>query len=160
MYLTRTLESWFKEASRQFPVLLVTGARQVGKTTFLRHVSEPERTYVTLDDPLVLALAKSDPALFMQRFPPPVLIYEIQYAPELLPYIKMACDQRRTPNLFWLTGSQQFQMMLGASESLTGRVGVLQLVGFSRRELLGGGGIPPDHFSHCLRRTTQAHPST
>ena len=79
MYLTRTLESRFKEASRQFPVL-VTGARQVGKTTFLRHASEPERTYVTLDDPLVLALAKSDPALFMQRFPPPVLIDEIQYA--------------------------------------------------------------------------------
>ena len=89
MYLTRTLESWFKEASRQFPVLLVTGARQVGKTTFLRRVSEPERTYVTLDDPLVLALAKSDPALLMQRFPPPVLIDEIQYASELLPYIKI-----------------------------------------------------------------------
>jgi predicted AAA+ superfamily ATPase len=139
MYLTRTLESWFQEASRQFPVLLVTGARQVGKTTFLRRVSEPERTYVTLDDPLVLALAKSDPALFMQRFPPPVLIDEIQYAPELLPYIKMACDQRRTPNLFWLTGSQQFQMMRGVSESLAGRVGVLQLLGFSRRELLGRG---------------------
>jgi len=137
MYLTRTLESWFKEVSRQFPVLLVTGARQVGKTTFLRHASEPERTYVTLDDPLVLALAKSDPALFMQRFPPPVLIDEIQYAPELLPYIKMACEQHRTPNLFWLTGSQQFQMMRGVSESLAGRVGVLQLLGFSRRELLG-----------------------
>lgn len=139
MYLTRTLESWFKEASRQFPVLLVTGARQVGKTTFLRHASEPERTYVTLDDPLVLALAKSDPALFMQRFPPPVLIDEIQYAPELLPYIKMACDQRRSPNLFWLTGSQQFQMMRGVSESLAGRVGVLQLLGLSRRELFGRG---------------------
>lgn len=139
MYLTRTLESWFKEASRQFPVLLVTGARQVGKTTFLRRVSEPERSYVTLDDPLVLALAKSDPALFMQRFPPPVLIDEIQYAPELLPYIKMACDQHRVPNLFWLTGSQQFQMMRGVSESLAGRVGVLQLLGFSRRELLGRG---------------------
>ncbi|MDU0458420.1 MAG: ATP-binding protein [Geobacteraceae bacterium] len=139
MYLTRTLESWFKEASRQFPVLLVTGARQVGKTTFLRRVSEPERTYVTLDDPLVLALAKSDPALFMQRFPPPVLIDEIQYAPELLPYIKMACDQRQNANLFWLTGSQQFQMMRGVSESLAGRVGVLQLLGFSRRELLGKG---------------------
>ncbi len=141
MYLTRTLENWFKKASRQFPVLLVTGARQVGKTTFLRHASEPERTYVTLDDPLVLALAKSDPALFMQRFPPPVLIDEIQYAPELLPDIKMACDQRRTPNLFWLTGSQQFQMMRGVSESLAGRVGVLQLLGFSRRELLGRGEI-------------------
>jgi predicted AAA+ superfamily ATPase len=139
MYLTHTLEIWFKEASRQFPVLRVTGARQVGKTTFLRRVSEPERTDVTLDDPLVLALAKSDPALFMQRFLPPALIDEIQYAPELLPYIKMVCDQRRSPNLFWLTGSQQFQMMRGVSESLAGRVGVLQLLGFSCRELLGRG---------------------
>ncbi len=139
MYLPRTLENWFTKASRQFPVLLLTGARQVGKTTFLRRVSEAERTYVTLDDPLVLALAKSDPALFMQRFPPPVLIDEIQYAPELLPYIKIVCDERRSPNLFWLTGSQQFQMMRGVSESLAGRVGVLQLLGLSRRELLGKG---------------------
>ncbi len=136
MYLTRTLERYFKEASRQFPVMLVTGARQVGKTTFLRRASEAERTYVTLDDPLLLSLAKSDPALFMQRFPPPVLIDEIQYAPELLPYIKMSCDKSRAPNLFWLTGSQQFQMMKGVSESLAGRVGVLRLLGVSRRELL------------------------
>ncbi|MFH0997533.1 MAG: AAA family ATPase, partial [Pseudomonadota bacterium] len=70
-------------------MLRVTGARQVGKTTFLQHVSQKDRRYVTLDDPLVLDLARRDPALFMQRFPPPVLIDEIQYAPELLPYIKM-----------------------------------------------------------------------
>jgi predicted AAA+ superfamily ATPase len=139
MYFPRTLETWMKKAAQQFPVLLLTGARQVGKTTFLRHASEPGRGYVTLDDPLVLALAKSDPALFMQRFPPPVLIDEIQYAPELLPYIKMVCDERRTSNLFWLTGSQQFQMMKGVSESLAGRVAVLQMLGFSRRELLGCG---------------------
>ncbi len=139
MYLPRTLENWFSQAARQFPVLLVTGARQVGKTTFLRQVSEPERNYVTLDDPLVLSLAKSDPPLFLQRFPPPLLIDEIQYAPELLPYIKIVCDERRTPNLFWLTGSQPFQLMHGVTESLAGRVGVLQLLGFSRRELLGEG---------------------
>ncbi len=68
MYVPRTLERFALSAQGQFPVLLVTGARQVGKTTLLRHVSEPERTYVTLDDPLVLDLARRDPALFLQRF--------------------------------------------------------------------------------------------
>lgn len=139
MYLKRTMEAYFASATSQFPVLLVTGARQVGKTSFLRHISEGGRGYVTLDDPLILELAKKDPALFMQRFPPPVLIDEIQYAPELLPYIKMACDETRKPNLFWITGSQQFHLMRGVSESLAGRVAVLRLLGFSRREIRGQG---------------------
>jgi uncharacterized protein len=137
MYIKRTIEDFVKKATKQFPVLLVTGARQVGKTTFLQHLSKAERAYVTLDDPLVLSLAKEDPALFMQRFPPPVLIDEIQYAPELLPYIKMEVDKNRQPNLFWLTGSQQFHLMKGVSESLAGRVGVVHLLGLSRRELMG-----------------------
>lgn len=139
MYLTRTLETFAKAAAGQFGVLLVTGARQVGKTTFLRHLSEPERTYISLDDPLVLELAKSDPALFFQRFRPPMLIDEIQYAPELLPYIKLEVDSAGKPNLFWLTGSQQFHLMKGVSESLAGRVAVVQLLGFSRRERIGRG---------------------
>lgn len=139
MYQSRTLETFLSATACQFPVLLVTGARQVGKTSLLRHASSPDRTYVTLDDPLVMSLAKSDPALFMQRFPPPVLIDEIQYAPELLPYIKIAVDKHRQPNLFWLTGSQQFHLMKGVSESLAGRVAVLRLMGLSRRELLGQG---------------------
>lgn len=139
MYKERTLETFFKKAASQFPVMLVTGARQVGKTTFLKHLSLEGRHYVTLDDPLVLTLAKQDPALFMQRFPAPVLIDEIQYAPELLPYIKMEVDRNRKPGLFWLTGSQQFQLMKGVSESLAGRVGVVQLLGLSRRESAGHG---------------------
>lgn len=134
MYTPRTIEGFFKKAAGQFPVMLVTGARQVGKTTFLRHISQEKRTYVTLDDPLLLALAKEDPALFMQRFPPPVLIDEIQYAPQLLPYIKMAVDKDRKSGLFWLTGSQQFHLMKGISESLAGRVGIVHLLGLSRRE--------------------------
>ncbi|MDP2855016.1 MAG: ATP-binding protein [Smithellaceae bacterium] len=137
MYHTRTLEKYFIQASRQFPVSLVTGARQVGKTTFLQHLIGNDRIYVTLDDPLVLNLAKNDPALFMQRFPAPLLIDEIQYAPELLPYIKMESDKRRKPALYWLTGSQQFHLMKGVSESLAGRVGIVQLLGFSRREMSG-----------------------
>jgi predicted AAA+ superfamily ATPase len=94
MYVNRTLETFAKTASGQFPVLLVTGARQVGKTTFLRHIAEPERAYVSLDDPLVLDLARRDPALFFHRFRPPMLIDEIQYAPGLLPYIKMRAGNR------------------------------------------------------------------
>ncbi|MHB9038752.1 MAG: ATP-binding protein [Armatimonadota bacterium] len=139
MYLHRTLENFAKSAAGQFPVLLVTGARQVGKTTFLRHLSEPGRTYVSLDDAIVLDLAKRDPALFLQRFRPPLLIDEIQYAPELLPYIKMEVDETRQPNLFWLTGSQQFHLMKGVSESLAGRVAVVQLLGLSRLERIGQG---------------------
>ncbi|MFZ5586808.1 MAG: ATP-binding protein [Thermodesulfobacteriota bacterium] len=139
MYLARTLEDYIAKASRQLPVLLLTGARQVGKTTLLQHLGGPERAYVSLDDPLVLRLAREDPALFMQRFPPPVLIDEIQYAPELLPHIKMTVDSRRAPGLFWLTGSQQFHLMQGVSESLAGRVGIVQLLGLSRREAVGQG---------------------
>jgi hypothetical protein len=153
MYVPRTLEPAIVRASQQFPVVLLTGARQVGKTTLLRQLSQDGRAYVTLDDPLVLSLAKSDPALFMQRFPPPVLIDEIQYAPELLPYIKMAADRAGQTGLFWLTGSQQFHLtpvpapvgaaagagVLGVSESLAGRVAVLHLLGLSRPELLGHG---------------------
>ena len=140
MYVPRTLESSVIRAAQQFPVVLLSGARQVGKTTLLKHLSQGERAYVTLDDPLVLSLAKTDPALFLQRFPPPVLIDEIQYAVELLPHIKMAADRAGQPGQFWLTGSQQFHLMKGVSESLAGRVAVLNLLGLSRSEMLGQGG--------------------
>jgi predicted AAA+ superfamily ATPase len=139
MYSPRTLEGYLCKAAAQFPVLLLTGARQVGKTTLLRHLASSERVYVSLDDPLVLSLAREDPALFMQRFPAPVLIDEIQYAPQLLPYIKMAADADRKAGGFWLTGSQQFHLMRNVSESLAGRVAVLQLLGLSRRESTGVG---------------------
>lgn len=145
MNLPRTLSAHLQAASTLFPALLVTGARQVGKTTLLRALSEAERQYVTLDDPLTLSLAREDPALFLQRFAPPVLIDEIQYAPGLLPYIKMAADREQRPGLFWLTGSQPFHLMQGVSESLAGRVAVVRLLGFSYREALGKGGesLPP-----------------
>lgn len=139
MYLRRTLEHVLTKASGQFPVLIVTGARQVGKTTLLKHCSN-NRTYVTLDDPLALELAKSDPGLFLQRFQTPLFIDEIQYAPELLPYIKIAADTKQKAGAFWLSGSQQFHLMKGVSESLAGRVGVLDLLGFSRTELTDNAG--------------------
>ncbi len=135
MYVNRTIGQFFARASRQFPVLLVTGPRQVGKTTCLRNSAEESRSYVTLDDPQARALAKDDPGLFLQRFVPPVLIDEIQYAPELLPLVKIAVDRQKSSGDFWLTGSQQFHLMANVSESLAGRVGILHLLGFSSREL-------------------------
>jgi uncharacterized protein len=134
MYYTRSIKDVWLDASGQFGVLLLTGPRQVGKTTFLRHICGKNRTYVTLDDPTVRALANQDPGLFMKRFEPPLLIDEIQYAPNLMSYIKMAVDSSRQRGLFWLTGSQQFLMMKGVSETLAGRVAILNLLGFSARE--------------------------
>lgn len=142
MPLPRTLSHFARQASATFPVLLLTGARQVGKTTLLQDLREPDRGYVTLDDPLALQLARTDPALFLARFPPPVLIDEVQYAPELFAHIKMAVDAARRPGMYWLTGSQAFHLMRNVSESLAGRVAVVQLLGFSRREARGRG-LPP-----------------
>lgn len=139
MYVTRTLGQPLAAASRQFPVILVTGPRQVGKTTLLRHAAGTDRRYVTLDDPQARTLAREDPALFLQRFEPPVLIDEIQYALELLPHVKMLADASGRAGDFWLTGSQQFHLMQGVSESLAGRVGVVNLLGFSYRELTARG---------------------
>lgn len=118
-------------------MLLITGPRQVGKTTMLKQLANENRQYVTLDDPLLRELAVSDPSLFLQRFEPPVIIDEIQYAPQLLPYIKMQVDRNRKNGDFWLTGSQMFYLMKNASESLAGRVGALNLLGLANSELAG-----------------------
>ncbi|MBK8164744.1 MAG: ATP-binding protein [bacterium] len=134
MYIRRTLDQHFRAAADHFPVMLVTGARQVGKTTFLREIAGEGRTYLSLDDPRLVELARSDPPQFMQRYPGPVIIDEIQYAPGLLPYIKMAVDGEGRPGRFWLTGSQQFHLMRDVAESLAGRVGIMHLLGLSRRE--------------------------
>jgi len=135
MYIERTITSVLHQVSKQFPVLMITGPRQVGKTTCLQNSAGSERSYVTLDDPQIRTLAREDPKLFLQRFARPVLIDEIQYAPELLPLIKTSVDAAGGTGDYWLTGSQQFHLMAGVSESLAGRVGVLQLLGFSGAEL-------------------------
>ncbi len=143
MYVRRHLETPFLKANRFFPALLVTGARQVGKTTFLHRVAEPERRFVSLDVPDVQEMARTDPRLFLAANPPPVAIDEFQYVPELLPYIKERIDEARLKDpekavgMYWLTGSQQFKMMTKVTESLAGRIGIFNLHGLSANELAG-----------------------
>lgn len=133
--LKRTLEKTIKDVSKSFPVLLLTGPRQVGKTTLLKNISGGNRKYVTLDDFEQRQLAKTDPALFLQIHQPPLIIDEVQYAPELFPYIKMYVDKNKAPGLFWLTGSQKFHLMKNITESLAGRVAILDMLGFSYKEI-------------------------
>ena len=135
MYIKRAIEDTVIKISKTFPVLLVTGPRQAGKTTLLTQLAESERKYVTLDDPNDRMMAKTDPALFMQRYTPPVIIDEIQYAPEILPYIKIHVDKEKQRGKYWLTGSQAFHMMKNVSESLAGRVGIVNLLGLSMNEI-------------------------
>lgn len=139
MYIKRQLEEILKKASKGFPVVMVTGPRQAGKTTLMRR-SDPKRLFVTLDDLEIRRLAKNDPKTFLERFPPPVLIDEFQYAPEILPYIKIRVDEKTTRLVkaggdYWLTGSQNFSMMEGVQESLAGRVAIFNLLGLSRKEI-------------------------
>lgn len=137
-YIKRELERKFLEMSNFFKVVLVTGARQVGKTTMLKHLADgTDRTYVTLDDIAVRELAQSDPALFFQTYKPPILIDEVQHAPQLFERIKLICEQSNYTGLFWLTGSQHFGMMKHVRETLAGRIGILELYSLSQREKNG-----------------------
>jgi len=136
MYYERALTITIKEASETFPAVLITGPRQVGKTTILEKCREQNRTFVSLDNPKFCRLAKEDPDLFFQTFHPPILIDEVQYAPELFLYIKMISDRERKNGLFWMTGSQQFHLMKNVTESLAGRVAIFNLQGLSQSEKL------------------------
>ncbi len=133
-YIKRNMESTVKRAEKMFTSILITGARQVGKTTMLRHIKK-DLSYITLDDPLSLQTALDDPGVFFKTFPPPVIVDEIQYAPQLLSYIKMIGDETGQKGLFYLTGSQKFHMMKNVSESLAGRIGIINLLGLSLREI-------------------------
>ena len=137
-YIPRALEDKFRSTSSFFKAVLVTGARQVGKTTMLKHLSATEaRSYVTLDNLQVRELAKNDAALFFQTYKPPILIDEVQYAPELFNQIKIICDETDVSGLFWLTGSQQFSLMQNVQQSLAGRLGILELYSMSQSEIRG-----------------------
>lgn len=145
VYIKRSLENVVLRLNRQYPAILITGPRQVGKTTMLQKLMAAEqkkRQYVSLDDLNERRLAKSDPAMFFQLHQPPVLIDEIQYAPELFTYIKIQVDHRGQPGDFWMTGSQLFKLMEGIQESLAGRVALLHLPPLSQQEISGADGVP------------------
>lgn len=156
MYYERAIGKTIENINDTFPVLLLTGPRQVGKTTLLERMADSSRKRVSLDNPTLRALAKSDPELFLQRYTPPVLIDEVQYAPELFPYIKMIVDQRKQPGDFWLTGSQIFKMKKDAAESLAGRVGIVPMLGLSNSEIHGTDSreftLDPEHLIERVNR--------
>ena len=138
-YIRRSLEKIVLQVTKEYPVLLLSGPRQVGKTTMLKKLMEgTERNYVSLDDLQERELARTDPELFLQLHKPPILIDEVQYAPELFPYIKIIVDKEQKKGDFWLTGSQVFSLMRGVQESLAGRVALLSLSSLSQAEAYGG----------------------
>lgn len=139
-YIKRHMENRILELSKSYSAILLTGPRQAGKTTMLRELAKEEnigRRYVTLDDLTERDMAKNDPALFFQLHRPPVLIDEVQYAPELFTYIKIHIDEHHNPGDFWMTGSQIFRLMRGVQESLAGRVALLHMSPMSQREIIG-----------------------
>ena len=151
-YIERELERKFLEINKFFKAVLIIGARQVGKSTMLKHLAEEQnRTIVTMDDDYLRDLARSDPRLFFQTYKPPILIDEIQKAPELLETIKILCDESEERGRFWLTGSQRRKIMEKSQESLAGRLGILHLYGLSQREKAGVLDPAPLDFSmDCL----------
>ena len=137
-YIKRDIEDKILALSKEYSCILITGPRQVGKTTVLKQLMDDNREYVTLDDMEERGLAKRDPAMFLQMHSTPIMIDEVQYAPELFTYIKMNVDKNHKPGAFWLTGSQVFKLMRGVQESLAGRVAVLSLTSLSQAEMAGG----------------------
>lgn len=159
LYINRTMEETFKRMSSQFSVILLTGPRQVGKTTMLKKLALEEgnkREYISLDDITERNLAKNDPKLFLQLHKPPVFIDEVQYAPELFPYIKIYVDEHQHPGDFWLTGSQIFKLMEGVQESLAGRVCLLHMSPLSQSEINNKSSEPfTVDFERLLRRNKE-----
>lgn len=134
MYLTRNVQEKITDLSKSYKVVLITGPRQIGKTTMLKEIKEEKRNYISLDELEIRSLAKNDPKLFLQRYRAPLIIDEIQYAPELLPYIKSLVDNSDEKGQYWLTGSQQFHLMKNVTESLAGRIGIIDMFPLSIRE--------------------------
>lgn len=146
-YISRHIEQRITLLSKTWSAILLTGPRQSGKTTMLKNLAEKEnigRKYISLDDLTVRETAKNDPKLFLELYAPPVIIDEIQYAPELFTYIKIYVDAHHNPGDFWLTGSQIFRLMQGVQESLAGRVALLHMSPLSQREITNS---PPRPFT-------------
>jgi len=138
-YIERHIKNAFFKACAEYPALLLTGPRQTGKTTMLKHLMLDEkkrkRTYVSLDDYDALTLAEGDPVMFFQTYKPPILIDEVQYAPNLFTEIKRLIDKGAKPGDFWMTGSQLFKTMKGVRESLAGRLAFFHLSPLSQQEI-------------------------
>ncbi len=163
-YISRHMENKILELSKSYSAILLTGPWQAGKTTMLRSLAEKEninREYVSLDDLNVRDIAKNDPALFLQIHKPPVLIDEVQYAPELFTYIKIYIDEHHNPGDFWMTGSQIFRLMRGFQESLAGRVALLHMSPLSQREIIGADCVPfSTDFDTLLAESKKIAPVT
>ena len=161
-YINRHLENKVMSLSKSYSAILVTGPRQSGKTTMLRKLAEKEnigREYVSLDDLSVREMAKNDPAMFLQLHKPPILIDEVQYAPELFTYIKIHIDEHHNPGDFWMTGSQIFRLMRGVQESLAGRVALLHMSPMSQREISGLPAVPfTTDFNNLLEQNKSVQP--
>lgn len=159
-YYPRSIAGAIEKLSAFFSCVLITGARQVGKSTLLREILPAGMRYVTLDNMELAAEAQSHPLDFLDRMGCPLCIDEIQYAPALFRAIKQRVDENRRPGMYWLTGSQRFRLMKGVSESLSGRLGIVELFSLSQWELAGKG-IPapvfhpaqpmPQGAPHCSR---------
>ena len=139
MFIHRHAAKTVQNLGKHFGAVLVTGPRQAGKTTLIDEtVVKPGKRkvkHVSLDDPIIHKTANEDGGRFFLDYPPPLFIDEIQYAPNLFPHIKQIVDREKKQGLFFLTGSQQFSLMKGVSESLAGRVGIVDLLGLSLREI-------------------------
>ncbi|MCL1983006.1 MAG: ATP-binding protein [Clostridiales bacterium] len=146
-YIKRDIEKLITEASQSYSAVLVTGPRQTGKTTTLMHLMDERRRYVSLDDLEARRTAQNDPELFLSLYPAPVLIDEVQYAPQLFSRIKIAVDSGAKPGAFWMAGSQAFRLMDLVQESLAGRVAILSMPSLSQHEIYGRGEATPFEVS-------------
>ncbi len=147
-YIERSMERKFLKMNKVFKAILLTGARQVGKTTMLKHLAKGEgRTFVSMDDAKNRELARTDPHVFFQIYKPPILIDEAQKAPELFEYIKQLCDETEETGLFWLTGSESKKLMKEAGDSLAGRICILKMYSMSWKEKKGMVDVPDMCYS-------------
>ena len=161
MYIQRHIENMLKKAEKQTKVVLLTGARQVGKTTSVQHVY-PELEYITLDDENELRLALTDPVLFFRERSFPLIIDEVQYARDLLRAVKLISDKEKSKGQFFLTGSQTYELLSMTAETLAGRVSILEMSGLSFREITGISFCEPFYPSmdYIKRRKKQLVPYT